>query len=728
MSLRHRVIPSILNGVSRQPAIMRASDQNEDELNTWSSMSDGLAKRPPLEYVAKLSNGFSTDAFIHYINRDTSERYCVIIDGGTIRVFDALTGVEKTVNAPEGYGYLANGTDFRAVTVADYTFIVNAGKVCELAPEGTDQAPDPSTYLWLNRSPAFAANLVVSDLSGLIGGFAGSAYQYAPNTGGIAYRGELPSIEKLPETAPNGDLYKITGSVETGFVSYYVVRDGSVWNETVAPDQVNAIEALTMPHALVRETDGTFTFGPFSWAPRRVGDVSSNPPPTFVGKTISDVFFYQNRLGFLVDENIVFSCSGDFGNFWRNTVLDYISSDVVDHAVATTSVSLLKYAVPFNDGIMAFADQTQFSITNGEEGLSPESLSISPVTNYEINVGVRPVNIGMEVYFCGDSNGGSVVWEYTRIAQGDSLVAAEITAHVPGYIPARLKQLAAAPNAKALFAITPDGDFYVYQFYWNGNEKVQSAWRKWEVAGQALAARQMDDFLYVVIRRPDGIYLTRLNLEEGAKATAYQHQIYLDLQTPVYGVYLDVSDRTTFVLPYVADQSKLQLIRAANHPTAPGSLIDPSTYVWVNGTTVQVPGYEATATAGESYNQLLTFSRQFPLDYQGRAVTTGRLQLRTFTVNYANTAFFRTEVAPYGAALDPEVEDIVPGLLSQFTGKIVGVESLRLNVPALHTGDYSFQIYGDAEQCSITLSNDTHLGATFVSAEWEGFYFNRATQ
>lgn len=727
MSLRHRVVPSILNGVSRQPAIMRASDQNEDELNTWSSMSDGLAKRPPLELVAQISNGFSEDVFIHYINRDTSERYCAIIDGGTIRVFDALTGSEKTVNAPEGYNYLGTGSNFKAVTVADYTFIVNSDVTCTLAPAGTDLSPDPTTYVWLNRTPAYAINVPIADLSGFTGGFGGTALQYAPNTGAGVFRGELPSIEKLPETAANGDLYKITGSVETGFVSYYVVRSGSVWNETVSPDQINAFEPLTMPHALVREADGTFTFGPFSWAPRRVGDADSNPAPTFIGKTISDVFFYQNRLGFLVDENIVFSCAGDFGNFWRNTVLDYITSDVIDHAVATTSISLLKYAVPFNDGIMAFADQTQFSIANGEEGLSPESLAISPVTNYEINVGVRPVNIGMEVYFCGDSNGGSVVWEYTRIEQGDSLIAAEISAHVPGYIPARLKQLVSAPNAKALFAITPAGDIYVYQFYWSGNEKIQSAWRKWDIAGQALAARQMDDYLYVVVRRSDGIFLTRMNLEEGAKPADQQHQIYLDLRTSLNGVYVDVPDHTTFVLPYVADQSKLQLIRLGDHPTAPGSLIDPSTYVWVNGTTVQVPGYEPKATAGESYRQSLTFSRQFPLDYQGRAVTTGRLQLRTFTINYANTAFFRTEVAPYGTAMAPEVEEVVPALLSQFTGKIVGAESLQLNAPVFHTGDYSFQIYGDAEQCSITLSNDTHLGATFVSVEWEGFYFNRAT-
>ena len=722
MSLKHRVIPSILNGVSRQPALMRASDQNEDELNTWSSMASGLTKRPPAHLIAKLSNNFSEDVFIHYINRDTTERYCVVIDAGTIRVFDVLTGAEKTVNAPGGLSYLGTGSNFKAVTVADYTFIVNSDQACALDVADADLTPDPPYYRWLNRNLSGAVGFT-PDVWG-----AGQTAQYPNNTATGTYRGELPSMEKLPETAANGDMYKITGSVETGFVSYYVVRKGSVWEETVAKNQVNALKASTMPHALISNVDGTFEFAPFSWAPRRVGDEDSNPPPTFVGQKISDVFFYQNRLGFLVDENIVFSCSGDFGNFWRNTVLDYIASDVVDVAVATTNVSLLKYAVSFNDGIMAFADQTQFSIENGEEGLSPESVAISPVTNYEINQNVRPVNIGMEVYFCGDENGGSVVWEYTRIEQGDSLLAAEISAHVPGYIPAKLKQLVAANNAKALFAITPAGDVYVYQFYWNGNEKIQSAWRKWSLQGQVLAAKQMDDSLFVVLKRSDGIYLTRVNLEEGAKPDDQNHEVYLDMRTSLVGSYNGVLGKTTFTVPYVPDQSAFQLIRPKTDADAPGSLIDPSQYEWLDATTVRVPGNEPTATAGEAYRMHVTFSQQFPQDYQGRAVTTGRLQLRTFTINYANTAFFRTEVAPYGTAMSPDVEEIVPSLLGQFTGKVVGADSLKLNEPVFHTGDYSFQIYGDAETASITLSNDTHLGATFVSAEWEGYYFNRASQ
>src|SRR3546814_15971300 len=96
----------------------------------------------------------------------------------------------------------------------------------------------------------------------------------------------------------------------------------------------------------------------------------------------------------------------------------------------------------------------------------------------------------------------------------------------------------------------------------------------------------------------------------------------------------------------------------------------------------------------------IQFSRQFPADYQGRALTTGRLQLRTFTVYFSGTAFFRTEVSPYGAATAPNIEDIVPAKLADFTGKVVGSTDLKLNKPVFHTGSSSFQVNGAAAQAT----------------------------
>nr|WP_294850039.1 hypothetical protein [uncultured Sphingomonas sp.] len=721
MSLRQRVLSALYNGVSQQPPIMRSSDQTEYELNTWAVISDGVGKRPPTEVVKHLGV-ISDDAFIHHINRDVGERYIVVADGATLKVFDHETGDPKVVNAPGGLGYLASG-DFRAMSVADYTFIVNANVKVELDGEGTDTIPDPNYYRWVNPDPKEMGGFV----GALLNQVKGSDSQYQPNPVNGGLLGKVASIEKLPQDAPDGAYYMVVGSTETGFTSFYVRRNGGVWDETVGPNQRNQIKSTTMPHALVREADGTFTFAPFSWAPRRTGDIQTNPGPTFINRTIRDVFFYQNRLGFLSDENAIVSEAGGFGNFWRTTVMDYIDSDVIDMAISTTNVAILNHAVPFNDGIFVMADQTQFSLTNGEDGMTPTSVAFDPVMNYEVNTRVRPVTIGSEAYFCGDQNGSSIVWEYTRMDGNEATAAAEITAHCPSYLPAGLRKLVSAPNLKALFAITGSSKVYAYQFYWNGNEKLMSAWREWDFGGTVIGGEYIGGYLYLLIRRgTEGVFLERVHLEPKAKPAEQNIQVFLDRRVAITGTYNSSTDRTTFNLPYEADTTKFRLVRGKTHPTRPGSLINPAQYIWTGNKTVTVQGNETQpATGGEKYTLRLTFSRQFPQDYQGRPVTTGRLQLRTFTLYYTGTAFFRTEVSPYGAAAAPDVESVVPAKIADFTGKIVGEDDLRLNTPAFHTGSYSFQVYGDASQATVSISNDTHVASTFVSAEWEGFYWNR---
>lgn len=149
MSLTTRTIAALNNGISRQPAILRSQDQTEDEVNTWGQIATGVSRRPPTRLVKALGPVDLDNAMIHHINRDISERYLVVVKQGSIRVFDEETGVEQVVNAPGGFGYLDQvGVAYRAVTVADYTFIVNTAKAPQLyvPPTGTSPGtPPPAT-------------------------------------------------------------------------------------------------------------------------------------------------------------------------------------------------------------------------------------------------------------------------------------------------------------------------------------------------------------------------------------------------------------------------------------------------------------------------------------------------------------------------------------------------------------------------------------------------------
>lgn len=127
---------------------------------------------------------------------------------------------------------------------------------------------------------------------------------------------------------------------------------------------------------------------------------------------------------------------------------------------------------------------------------------------------------------------------------------------------------------------------------------------------------------------------------------------------------------------------------------------------------------------GEGYEFAFEFSTQYMRTQRGEAITTGRTTLRTFSVNFVDTAYFKTSVAPYG--FNPNVEEILPAKLSQFSGKTLGAASFRLNAPAYATGTHRFQVYGQNTTTRIRIANDTHVASTFVAAEWEANYYNRA--
>lgn len=539
--------------------------------------------------------------------------------------------------------------------------------------------------------------------------------------------GTVQKFEDLPETPAVGAIYKIIGGTDTSFVPYYVEWTAdSVWDETVAPGLNNEIDPLSMPHALVRQGDGTFLFAPFQWGQRLVGDQVSNPSPGFIGRQISGAFVYQNRLAFLYDENTIMSGAGDFGQFFRLTVLDYLDSDPIDIAATTSKVSILRDAIPFNDGVMLFADQTQFAMSNGEAGLSPTSLAIRPVTHYEVSKMASPVPVGSEVYFASDKAGHAAVFEYTRSADADVTTAANITAHVPRYIPSGVHKLIPAGDVNALFLLT-DGDpsaVYVYQFYWaDAQTKAQSAWHKWTFSDEdrILSGSYTSGTLSLIISRPSGVFLERLQLGTAGTGDIPDRYPYLDRRQTLTGVYNPVTERTTFTLPEpILEPERFVLVRSADYP---GDLaeapVPPPGYLWPDASTITVPG---DVSAGPVYGGYTYVSRWRPSQpylrrQDGSAIVSGRLQLRTLRLSFRNTASFQAVVHPYGeGATDP--------LRFSFGGLVVGTGALNER-PSAH-GDIPLTISGNAETAVVDILNDDPFGFAFQSAEWEAYYWNRA--
>lgn len=547
----------------------------------------------------------------------------------------------------------------------------------------------------------------------------------------VAIQGMVQKFVDLPTKCFDGLVVKIQGDSASEADDYYVQfsinNNGSgadlgvgTWAEYRRSGISHGFNLSTMPHTLIRQGDGTFVFGEGAWDERLAGDESSNPPPSFVNRTIEDMFFHRNRLGLLANQNWIQSEAGEYFNFWRTTVQAILDGDPIDVSAATTKVTKLRHAVPFAEKLVLFADQQQF-VAGGGDLLTAKTASIKPTTSYEITGLARPVGAGSSVYFptpLGDFTG---IREYTVNENTSKDEAGDITAHIPSYIPKNVFKLASAPNENLLVLLTKDDPsaIYVYKYYFLGTDKLQASWSHWRIntTAEILDADFINMRLYLVVQREDGVYIEVLSVEADRKDTGMEYEVLLDrrvTEAQVVPTYNSTTNTSTWVFPYATSETMQLVVRnGAVAPFKVGQLVkltrsggSPSATFTATGNFVGVP-----YIAGVQYAFEYTMGEIVPKQKSqsgSKPMTGARLQLRTVTLVYSDTGYFRVEVTPQFR--DTYTYVFTPKTLGQYPVGTMNLES----------GEFSFPVASKSDQVEIKIINDSHLPCKFTSASWDG--------
>ena len=154
MPLITRSIPNLIGGVSQQPEILRLENQATEQVNGFSGVVEGLKKRPPTAHVSKISSSTLTNAFIHTINRDANERYIVVISNGVITVYTVSGTSKNVVMQTNASNYLTSSNprgEFKALTVNDYTYILNTSKTVAMDSSTTSPAKIEQAVYTVNQ-------------------------------------------------------------------------------------------------------------------------------------------------------------------------------------------------------------------------------------------------------------------------------------------------------------------------------------------------------------------------------------------------------------------------------------------------------------------------------------------------------------------------------------------------------------------------------------------------
>jgi len=615
---------------------------------------------------------------------------------------------------------------------------------------------------------------------------------------GLAYK-EVDSIVDLPKSCFNNFTIKIKGDADIDQDDYYVffkVKDGSnfgegSWVETAGwkkdESETEVLESIetnleyrTMPVTLVRLANGNFKLqspeedqfdtveapNEVGWRSRKAGDDFTNPFPSFVGSTINDVFFFKNRLGFLTDTAVVFSEADEYFNFFRTTTQQLLDSAPIDVGLSHTKVAVLQHALPFQEKLMLFSKQSQF-VLRGADILSPKTVAISPVTEYDITDGVDPLALGSYIYFPFKRGQYEGVFEYFVDNNTEVFEAEEITSQIPKYIPSDIRAMAgsASESMVVLQNATDLKTLYVYKYFWTNKEKIQSAWQKWTFEDNITGFDFIDSTLYLIL---NGQQLVEMPVENALTDEGLDYTLLLDNRvdgtvptvsydsqtnrTTISGIPFSVTTANTTVFTKGGSERNVVAAPSTSSVEIEGFL---ASYVKHSGTIYKcvethtssasdTPGVSAKWSAstdvpsapnwsdagvlynkddyfvvGKPYEMLYRFSNQAikqPTERGGKSASDYTFQnIRNGSIEYADSGHFTVEVTP--RFRDTYTYVYNPTLLSS-------ISTLDRFTP--ESGHFRFGVQCRPEEATIEVKSSSALPVKLLAAEFESMVASRS--
>ena len=318
-------------------------------------------------------------------------------------------------------------------------------------------------------------------------------------------------ISKLPAQCKHNYIVQVANSENLEADNYYVkfiadngTSGSGTWEECVRPHNfssnsdpmVKGLDPATMPHALINNRNGSFTFKELNesvaiadgndlyWKYREVGDDDTNDFPSFNGKKIQKLFFHRNRLGLVANEQVVLSRPGDYFNFFVVSAISISDDNPVDITVSDIKPAYIHHILPINKGIMMFSDNGQFLLFTESDIFSPKTARLKKISSYESDASLQPVDMGTSVMFTSNVSAYARAYEATILDDDVPPKIVEQTRVVPEYLP---KTIDIACNSTSIgintFAKTGTSDVYHYKFFDSGDRRDQSAWYSWTVTG-----------------------------------------------------------------------------------------------------------------------------------------------------------------------------------------------------------------------------------------------------
>jgi hypothetical protein len=475
---------------------------------------------------------------------------------------------------------------------------------------------------------------------------------------------------------------------------------------TVSGSSIYVASSATLLNTILPGTHPTY---PVSTC----GDNDSSPLPFFIGKKISYLGIFQDRL--LIGAGAVLRCSkiGDYLNYFRSSVLTVPADDSLEMLSQGSEDDELRFSCLYDRDLVIFGVKRQYAIT-GRGALTPTSANMQVMSSHSNAADIPPLAVGSVIFYGQVGEKSSSVHQIQPGVVAESPESFIASSQIDTYLLGKVIELSNHAKPTHIFARTQGSRNSIYCFSYldkEGQGRVQDAWGRWD----------FNEDLGPIIgmsRTPEGLLVYRL--QSGVKYDASGSDVW---------VVADLCPLTTglALYPYLDSIRPLATVEAstgATHPTTLGdwytAFDSTSEFQFIGDTLANSAALvtEFPAATGPQVGALQPCyfipTNPFVKDKNDKAITSGRLVITSILASLKDSSGFTTQIDANEGSVVHEYNGRTMGDINNLIGREPVTDTLQ-----------SIPIGRETREYTIKLLARKWFPFTLTTLEWIGQFYNR---
>lgn len=454
----------------------------------------------------------------------------------------------------------------------------------------------------------------------------------------------------------------------------------------------------------------SLTPGPHpSYVASAAGDADSAPVPYFVGKKVTYLGTFQNRL--LVGSGGVLACSRteDYLNFFRTTVLTLPASDAFEMLPQGSEDDELTASTLYDQDLVVFGKKRQYRI-NGNIALTPTSANMAVLASYEDSAYAPPVAAGGFIFYTKRDGLASNVFQIQPGQVQNSPESFPASSQISRYLLGNATEMVSATGSPSLLFLRTDAyrnGLYTFAYLDKQDGRKMDSWSRWEfdsAVGSVIGMSSTQNGILVMTLRQTSANTLYVVADLCPLTTDLSEYPYLDSNRPYDQVRIGAGSLTLtggdhWGVAY--DSTSIRRFTGTLLPNVEELIV--------------AYGGQAAMRVGAVQAASVTITNPFMRDAKNKAILSGRLAITKKIVAFKDSIGFVSNLN-YRNQVVSEVE---------FNGRILGDPNNVIGIEPISTGQYTIPVGRETRQYELTISARRWYPLTITAIEWTGQFFNR---